>query len=197
MVIPATNHIAVMMIVAHKVARPPGIVEGLMIPTCAASFPRGITTAIISGMIPNGLKATLNNVLKNTIWSVLPFCFPTIPITIPIIGRMTIMGRLTSLTVGMFPEYINMDHHTKPAKNAAITPTGTCFVFKRFFISDSFPIIETDSLKNLAQFICELRSLLFSAVFPILSTVEYPSFSVSTLPVVFPSFKTNSILELT
>ena len=64
----------------------------------------------------------------------------------------------------------------------------------------SEPCLEAETvrlLKDVAQPIRELGLSLSSAISPLLSTVESPGFSASSPPVEFPSFKTNSILELT
>jgi len=198
-VIPVISHIPMKAIIIQAVATSFGIVDGSISPNCSASFPRGKTTINVSGIIVNGLRAAPDNALKNTFWSVLPFCFPINPTVNPIIAQMTINGAthaLISLNC-RYPIYINIATHKKPVKSAVVTPASTCFVFKRFFISNSVPIIEAVALKDVAQSICELYLSLFSAFSPNLSTVEYPSFSVLALPVAFPSFKINSILELT
>ena len=69
--------------------------------------------------------------------------------------------------------------------------------FIKSFIFNSLPIIETAFLMDGIPTIRGLSLPLFSVFIPRLSTVVDHSFSVKALPVAFPSFNINSILELT
>ena len=90
-------------------------------------------------------------------------------------------------------------HMRIDSKNVTLLPSLLAFEFNELSIFNSLPIKETVSLKDVTQF-RELDRSPFSVISPLPATVERhrsPAGALLPAPVDCPSFKTNSILELT